>query len=77
MINYICSYNDWNIVERNGKFYMNDEDETVEVVEICRVRVTTETEEELFEGAFIPFEFDVCGELDNEPNIYGYWKIVG
>ena len=76
MMNYICSYNEWDIIERNGKLYMTDEDEIAEVVEVYRVVVTTETEEELFDGAFTPVDFDVCGELDNEPNIYCYWKIV-
>ena len=73
MIKYICSYDDWAIIEYNNKFYFvpDDSEEEVKEVELVHsVPITNETtEEELIFG----FGADITGELDNEP-VYCYWN---
>ena len=65
----ICSYDDYKVIEENGKLYFIDEDGKRELELILSIPIGEQTDEELMDYCGC----DVSGELDNE-RVYCYWN---
>ena len=75
--NIVCEYNDFIIFENDGKLYYKESDsEGVKEVELVD-RVLLEYDKPVSDSKLLDpgFDFDVSGELFNEP-FYCYWKFV-
>lgn len=75
--NIVCEYNDFIIFENDGKFYYkeSDSEETKEIELVDRILLECDkliSDSKLLDPGF---DFDVSGELFNEP-FYCYWKFV-
>ena len=74
----ICEYNDFSIIEKDGKlYYIDDNDEVHEVVEVLRIPSSAYdngnvTDDELLTGRS-KIDFDICGELD-DCSAFVYWR---
>ena len=74
----LCEYNDWYIIEHNGKLYCIDsDDETHEVEEVFRMPSDAYYNYESNEIDLINgpkgIDFDICGELD-DCSAFVYWR---
>ena len=71
----ICTYDDWSVFEREGRYYVTDEEGEREVTLIRSLAPEEYEDVDIFDILDMCDDYDYSGELD-DCSAYCFWEVV-